>query len=235
MMSDLPEQMPPQPQLPAPLGNNAAMDPQLAQQAEAALQKYQGELAAWQAEGKRRSDEFEAAVALLRQDAGRGFRVDIETDSTVAADDQAEKQQAVEFISQVGTFLQQAIPAIQQNPQLAPLFCELLMFGIRRFKVGRSVEGKIQEALDKMMAAAEQAASNPQAPPDPKMIEAQGKLSILNKKVDGELALEQQRQSSEAAIEGEKAQNQREEAEAKTTVAAARLMTEVTRSAHGLV
>jgi hypothetical protein len=43
-------------------------------------------------------------IELLRDERTRGFRIEIETDSTVEPDEQAEKQRRVEFLEAVGNF-----------------------------------------------------------------------------------------------------------------------------------
>ena len=90
------------------------------------------------------------AIALLKHDAMRGFRIDIETDSTVVPDEQAEKEARVEFLTAAGGFLEKALPVMQAVPAAGPLLGELLLFGVRGFRVGRSMEGKFEDALQSM-------------------------------------------------------------------------------------
>ena len=54
-------------------------------------------------------------MELLRNDRMRGFVIDIETDSTIQPDEDAEKQRRTEFITAVGGFLQQAAPMIPRR------------------------------------------------------------------------------------------------------------------------
>jgi hypothetical protein len=105
---------------------------------------------------------FQQAVELLKNDALRGFRIDIETDSTVAVDQQAEQDARVAFLTAVGGFLQQAVPMVQQ----APLMAEMMTFAVRGFKAGRQLE----QAFDQFGQAVQeqaQAAQGPQEPPPP--------------------------------------------------------------------
>lgn len=99
------------------------------------------------------------AIMLLRDDKMRGFRIDIETDSTIAADEQAEKQARIEFLTAVGGFLQQALPAVQTYPAIAPLLGKMLLFGVRGFRAGNELEGAFEEAIGQMNA---QQGQNPQ-------------------------------------------------------------------------
>jgi len=111
---------------------------------------------------------FAQALQVLRSDEMRGYQVDIETDSTVFEDAEAEKAGRVELITAMGGFMQQWIPAIQAQPDLLPLAGELLSFGVRGFKVGRSMEDIIEETMTGLKEKAAQAqAAGP--PPDPEM------------------------------------------------------------------
>lgn len=127
---------------------------------------------------------WEDVFALLRDDALLCFRVDIETDSTIKMDEDAERDARVQMLTAVGGFLQQA--AAIPEPALRPMLMQLLMFGVRGFKVGKELESTFEIALKKM----EDAASQPQPPQqDPsKEIEAvkqQSQLQIQQKDIEG--------------------------------------------------
>ncbi len=109
---------------------------------------------------------FQQAVELLKNDALRGFRIDIETDSTVAPDQQAEQDSRVAFLTAMGGFLQQALPMAQQAPQAAPLMAEMLTFAVRGFKAGRQLEQAFDQFGQSVQQMA-QAAQGPQEPPPP--------------------------------------------------------------------
>lgn len=108
----------------------------LFQQAKAA-----GELEA----GTVSESEFAQAIEIMRSDKLRGFKVDIEADSTVPADKEAERQQRTEFIQGVAAYLQQAIPAVQQGVIPAAIAREGLLFAVRAFKVGSEFEEVLEQ------------------------------------------------------------------------------------------
>jgi hypothetical protein len=116
--------------------------------------------------------EFIAGMELLRNDKLRSFHVDIETDSTIALDEQQDKQSAQEFVTVMGGLLNQAGPLVAQAPELAPLIGETMMFLVRRFRAGRTLESTIEQAMDAIV----QKVSQPQEPqPDPKLLIEQEK------------------------------------------------------------
>lgn len=108
------------------------------------------------------------ALALLRDEKLRGFRIDLETDSTIALDAQTEKKSRAEFVTAMGAFLEKAIMGAQAFPPLIPLLGQMMKFAIRGFRVGRDLEAAFDEFEDetkRVLAAAQQAGP----PPDPKV------------------------------------------------------------------
>jgi hypothetical protein len=90
---------------------------------------------------------IDAVVQLLRDDEMRGFRIDIETDSMVESDQDAEKKNATEFVTAIGQFLTQLGPLVQVMPPLAPLVGGMLQFAVRRYKVGQELEDLIEKTM----------------------------------------------------------------------------------------
>lgn len=107
---------------------------------------------------------IEKVVALLREQRMRPFILDIETDSTIAPDEDAQKQRATEFVTAVGGVMKQAVEILQTTPEAAPVIAETLKYTASQFRAGRQMEGVIDEFADKMVAIA-----NQPKPPDPKM------------------------------------------------------------------
>ncbi len=129
----------------------------------------------------------EEIVALLRDEGMRSYRIDVETASTIQPDETAEKAKRNEFLGVVATFMEQALPAAQQQPELVPVLGEMLMFAVRGYRAGRQLEDVIQEAVDSLAEAAknaQQAQAQPQQPPpDPAMLKVQGELKLNDQKM----------------------------------------------------
>jgi hypothetical protein len=155
---------------------------------------------------QQRKDEMIAnAIMLLRNDKLRGFRIDIETDSTVQGDAQEEKQSRIEFIEGMTKFIEMAAQVSAQLPAFAPLAGKMLQFGVRGFRVGRDLETAIEEFCEKAEQAAKDNAANPK--PDPEQI----KQETEKIKQQGEI----QSQQVEAQSEQTNAQIRLKEAEMK--------------------
>ena len=102
-----------------------------------------------QVEQQGQKEAFGQALALLRDQAMRAFRVDVETDSTVAPDDNAEKRNTTEFITAIGTFFKEIAPVVATpgGKAFAPFFGEVLMYAARRFKAAQSMETTLETAI----------------------------------------------------------------------------------------
>src|SRR5258708_1277291 len=145
-----------------------------------AMQQYQQAVQARQAalaQNAQLQQEFDQAVALLREDIGHGFRIDIEADSTIVADEQQDQQSRTEFLQQMVPFLEQAVPMAMGNPALADLAKEFALFGARGFKVARSLEETIEKAFDALKQMPPAPPKGAAAPPDPG--EAQAKMAAI--------------------------------------------------------
>lgn len=98
----------------------------------------------------------EPEIQLLRSDYGRCYAIDVESDSTVAQDDSAEKSARLEFLQTVSGYLQQILPAIQHNVMPADLGKELLLFAVNTFKSGRQLEQAINATPGTMQQLGQQ-------------------------------------------------------------------------------
>ena len=143
---------------------------------------------------------FEAAHELIRNDKMRGFRIDIETDSTVAIDEQQAKESRIEFLGAVGPFLERAVQTAQQVPALAPLMGEMLLFVIRGFRAGRPLEAAFAQAIEQMKQAAvqpPQQPQQPQQPPQPDPAAAAAQIALQAKQRSAAIDLEAKRAAAQ--------------------------------------
>lgn len=123
------------------------------------------------------------AIALLRQDKLRGFRIDIETDSTVQGDQEAEKAARVEFLTASTKFIETSAQVTQMVPAFAPLAAKMLMFGVRGFRVGRDLESALEDFCDEAEMAAKQTANAPKQP-SPEQIKAQSEMMKASSEIE---------------------------------------------------
>lgn len=127
------------------------------------------------------------SIELLRNERLRGFRVDIEVDSTIYPDAAQEKADRTVFIREVTQFLQQAMTMGAAMPESVPLMTKLLQFGVRGYRVGRDLETAIEEFSEQAVAGIQQRQQAAANQPNPE----QQKLQIEVAKAQSQLGVQQ--------------------------------------------
>ena len=138
---------------------------------------------------------WEEVHGLLSDQVLREFRIDIETDSTIRTDEDADRIARTEFLTAAGGYMDKATIAMQTAPELGPLLGELLMFGVRSFRSARSLEPVFEDAMKKL--------SEPKPPqPDPELqkeqLKAQSAKELETLKAQTTMQVEQSKQQMQA-------------------------------------
>ena len=161
------------------------------------------------------------AIELLRNEAAKNFRIEVTSDSMIYQDEQQEKADRIAFLSAVGSFMQTALPAAQASPELTPMLCEMLKFGVTAFKAGKQLEGIIDQTADDLRKQYEQSKGQPKPPP-PEVQKMQMTMQLEQAKMQATQASDQakaqfeaQKLQMEAQLEQQKMQMQMELEKAK--------------------
>src|SRR6056300_1549232 len=118
---------------------------------------------------------IDQVIEIMRSDRLRSYHIDIETDSTIFEDAAQEKQDRVELLQSMATFMNNAMPLVQMGgPPMEKLTLAMLEFGVRGFKGSRAME----DALDEMKQEMEELAQQPPEPPPPDPQEEVEKLKL---------------------------------------------------------
>lgn len=147
---------------------------------------------------------FKAACDFIKSDVRRTATIDIETDSTLMANQEAERADRAQFLAAGGAFLQQAVPAMEATPELGPLLGAMLMFTARSFPSSRIIEDEFEKVQQALLAKA----STPQADPKAAENEAKQAESALKQQ---ELQIQQEEAKAKATYEQTKLQIQQQE------------------------
>lgn len=140
------------------------------------------------------------AIQLLKTEPIRNYRIEVAADSLVEIDEVTEKNSRMEFLQSIGGFMQQALPVVQQVPELGPLISEMMLFSVRSFKGARAIEATFDDAMAKMKEP-----KPPQPPPpDPEAAKAQVMMQIEQSKMQ----IEQGKLANQGQIEQAKLQAQ---------------------------
>lgn len=190
--------------------------PELAQQALQKAEQQKQQIAQQAQEEVAKAITIDKVMALLREERIRPFVLDIETDSTIQPDENAEKERRTEFITAVGGFIGQVGPIVQTTPEIAPLAAEMLKFLAAGFRAGRELEGAIEAFADTVEQKAQQG-----PPPDPAMQKAQMDAQAKQQ----EMQMRMQEMQAQAQIDGQQARLDMQ----KTQVEIQKLMVEIER------
>ena len=156
--------------------------------------------AAMQEAQMRAMQAYQEAIKLLKDDGARGYKISIETDSTIELDEQQEKQDRIEFLTSAAGFLEKAAAVGMQAPEMKPLLASMLQWGMRAFKVSRELEQEFDKAIDGMAKADKERAQNP--PPNPEM----EKLKMEGQAKQAELQAKTQHEQQKLQLDGQRGQ-----------------------------
>lgn len=149
-------------------------------------------------------DQFNAALQLLRSSWLRQYKIDIDTDSTVAVDENEALQQITQMLEAIGGYMAQSMSVAQSAPPMIPVMAEGLKMLARSFRPAASLEQLLDKALEQIV----QTSQTPPAAPPPskediakealqlKAIESQGKMSIETQR----LRMEEEQHRADLAI-----------------------------------
>jgi hypothetical protein len=215
------------------------------------MQAYQQAMQQWQqqmqqvqaimADNQQKQQQFDAAVALIKKDSAHGFRIDIEADSTIAPDEQAEKASRTQFMEQFVPFMGTMVPMAKGNPEMAELAKEFTLFVVRGWRVARPLEETISKAFQALA----------QLPPDPppgaakpagkqsdpaaiaaQVHETQTDAAVQTQKSSDAVAIAHEKNLTMLQIQNQKSNDQREAAAAEAPLKHAELGLEAARVAN---
>lgn len=134
----------------------------------------------------------EEVFSFLHDNAHRQFRIDIETDSTIAAIIQQDQKNITELLSGMTGFMQGVAPAVQAGALPMGAAKAIMLAAVRRFKMGSEVEDELDKIPD-------------QLPPQPNKDDGQA----------GKDALQAERSGMQAQMQGKETEFQAKEGELK--------------------
>lgn len=188
-----------------------------------------------QVEKLEQTPTVERVVAFLRDQRIRPYVLDIETDSTIQPDENAEKQNRAEFLQAMGTAIAQLGALVQSEPAAGPFAAQVLKFALAPYRAGRELEG----AVDEFAEALSQKAQQPQPNPEAEKAKAEIEMKQADQQAKAQQMLVDQQAKTEdakrqAQLADQKAKNEAEalqrETDAKIAVTAAQAERDAKRS-----
>ena len=160
-------------------------------------------------------------VEIMRNDKLRSYQIDVETDSTVFADEEQIKRTRIEFANVMGGYLVQAIEATRAAPELTPIAFQILKFVAGAWKVGREFEDVIGETGAAVMQQLQAAQQQPQVSPEERIAQQRIAAELEREKLkqEGKLADINSRERATAAEIQEKSRSSSERVQSKEDLA----------------
>ena len=175
MMQQAQQQMQQAQAAPQAQGMAQAQNPDAMKQMEQQLLQLKGNI-----EDEQQKPTAEQVEKFIRDYRTTAFILDIETDSTIQADENAEKQRRGEFMGMMAALLPKLGELIAMEPGSAEFCGELLKFAVAPFRVGRTLDGSIDNLVEQIEMKASQRIGQPDPKVDAeqKKLEAQGKIEM---------------------------------------------------------
>lgn len=145
---------------------------------------------------------FPQALAILKSDKERCLRLEIETDSTITQNMNADIEQK----NYLAKTLFEGLGALKDvNPAFMPVAAKAVELSVKALQQGKMLEDDLEQSITAMM----EAAKNPSPPPpDPAMMKAQADIQAAQQKAQLDAQLAQQKMQNEMQMQVQKSQAQ---------------------------
>lgn len=138
----------------------------------------------------------EQAVALIKDPLRARWKITVRPETLAIADYAQLKQDRVEYINGMATFLQSSAPILELEPGSKDMLIQLMKWGLAGFRGSSEIEGVIDSEMEKMR----------KNPPPPKPDPAEMKAKAEMEKMKMEMQMEQQSQQMEMQMQQQKIQ-----------------------------
>lgn len=170
------------------------------QEKQAAMMQYQQQAMMAQQQGQQPPPQpqmppsWDEILQVIRDDKQRTFKIDIETDSTIAASQESDMKGLTELLTGVTQLVQGLGPAVQMGALPLEALKEIILTVTRRAKMGNAVE----DALDKMQQPPQKEQDNSAQVAQAK---AQADQQIQQARMQADQAIEQARMQADMRVE----------------------------------
>ena len=137
---------------------------------------------------------WEEIEEVLQSDIHREFLIDVETNSTIAADEEEDKRSSAELLSAISGYFQQTGPLVTAGVLPPEVAKAMLLHFVRKMRMGREVEDELQKLGE----------GGQQKGPDPEQQAAQAQAQADQQKNQAEMQMKQmeiQKSQQEGQIE----------------------------------
>ncbi len=119
---------------------------------------------------------YDEGLELLKNDNSRRFRLELNTDSMIALNEQFIKQDTAEATNAFTKALEYTAKVIKEEPALAKPMIKMLQQLAKSYRLGKNFTDEMDQSLEEIITKI--SAPPTQAPPDPQVVEMQTKAQI---------------------------------------------------------
>jgi hypothetical protein len=134
------------------------------------------------------------------------LRCTVESDTLSDIDFQAEKQDRMEYMNTITTYLKEVLPTIQSDPTMGPFLMQLLQFSLAGFKVGKKFEGELDRTFNEITKKLQNPEPPKPTPEEQKMQLAEKQFQLDEKAQGAELQFKQQEHQQTMQFKGQENQ-----------------------------
>lgn len=139
-----------------------------------------------------------SAIELIKNPKAARLRVEIRPESVAMVDYAQLKQERVEYLTAISSFLQSAAPLIEGQPSSKPYLLKLLQWGLSGFKGSNEIEGVVDKAIQEAEKEDPQQNQNGEAAKE--QAKAQGQMQLEQLKHKNALELIQAKSQADAQL-----------------------------------
>lgn len=96
-------------------------------------------------------ERYRGALGMLKDNQKR-FRIELETDSTIALNEEYDKQMRVELVNTLTAAIEKTAGVAQQSPALVAIDLHAMKFLIQGFRQGKMFQNEITQSIDNVIA-----------------------------------------------------------------------------------
>lgn len=139
------------------------------------------------------------ALALLQDDEHRHIRIELETDSTITMNQNADIEQYNYLAKTVFDGLGAVAQASNQNPLFTKAAIEMMLLAVRKLQQGKQIEEALQPLIDGLSSQQQQ------QKPDPAILKTQAQIAANREKTMAQIAMQDRKTQAEIIRDDKKA------------------------------
>lgn len=167
------------------------------------------------------AQKWDATLKLIKDEKMRGYRIDVETDSTIRGDATRNQESMAQFVAGSGQYFTAVAPMVEAKAMSKTAAIKIYSAFCRNFKLGKEVDAELDKLAEDALKA-DEAEAQQGPPPNPEMekvkaqiegdkakLQIEGQKAQLDAQVKTQtMQMDQQTAQQKAALDMEKMQQE---------------------------